>query len=474
MRSKFHKLIQNNASKEFWMCALKLETKNILSFEGIVQSISQAGSRFKDKRKGQNKSYKKIEDFVLSAFSIFYLQCPSFLSYQEAMESDQGNNNARTLFGIEKIPSDNHIRSLLDEESPETLFYVFEEIFAGLVEEGLMKDFRGKTTYLLIAFDGVEYHNSNKINCTQCKSCKHPNGTISYSHSMVTSVVVRPGCSQVIDLPPEFLVPQDGQDKQDSEIAAGKRWLSKHAHKYKDQGVALLGDDLYAHQPFCEAVLEAGFHFIFSCLPKSHKTLYEFIEGLKKTEWIDSVEVKRWTGKRYEFDHYVYVNSAPIRDSEDALLVNWCELTTTDSQGKVIYRNAFATDIKINAENVASIIEDGRARWKTENENNNTLKRHGYHLEHNFGHGKKNLCNVLATLNLIAFLCHTILSITNEAYQKIRKKLGARKKFFEHFRTLTHYILFKNWESMLKFMLNKLKLRLCADTFKLGFSYDSG
>jgi hypothetical protein len=447
--------------------------KPILSFDGMVDSINRVGSQFKDKRKGKNKSYKKIEDFVLSAFSVFYLQCPSFLAHQEAMESDQGNNNARTLFGIKKIPSDNHIREILDEETPEMLFPVFDEVFTGLVDQGLMKDFRGKTNTLLAAFDGVEYHNSNKISCPECKTRELKDGKISYSHSRVTCVLVKPGCPQVIDLPPEFLVPQDGHDKQDSEIAAAKRWLSKHSKKYQAYGITLLGDDLYAHQPFCEAVLSSHFHFIFSCLPSSHKTLYEFIEGLRKTQLIDRVEVKRWTGKRHEFDQYVYVNSVPIREGKDALLVNWCELTTTDSSGKIIYRNSFITDFKIHEKNVAALVEDGRSRWKTENENNNTLKRQGYNLEHNFGHGEKNLCNVLVTLNLLAFLCHTILAISSEAYQKIRKKLGARKKFFEHLRTLTHYILFENWEAMLSFMLSKLKLKLSPETFKPGFAMNT-
>jgi hypothetical protein len=33
----------------------------------------------------------------------------------------------------------------------------------------------------------------------------------------------------------------------------------------------------------------------------------------------------------------------------------------------------------------------GRCRWKIENECFNTLKNQGYHLEHNYGHGQKNL-----------------------------------------------------------------------------------
>ena len=43
-------------------------------------------------------------------------------------------------------------------------------------------------------------------------------------------------------------------------------------------------------------------------------------------------------------------------------------------------------------------MRDGRARWKSENETNNVLKTKGYHLEHNFGHGKENLCALLATM----------------------------------------------------------------------------
>jgi hypothetical protein len=433
--------------------------KPIISFDGMVGTIRRIAGQFNDKRTGDNKQYA-MEDFVLSAFSTFYLQCPSFLSYQQAMETDQGNNNARTLFGIEKIPTDNQTRTMLDEESPEILFPMFNGIFDGIKEANLLEDFRGSCGDLLFAFDGVEHHNSDKVFCEQCKTKQHKSGKINYSHGMVTAVLVKPGCPHVIDLPPEFIIPQDGHDKQDCENAAFKRWLKKHAAQYDSYGITVLGDDLYSRQPMCEDVLAAKFHFIFTCKPESHKTLYEFVDGLKKTDLVEVVEFTRWTGKRHETDCYYYINDVPLRDGDDALKVNWCELITTDDAGKILFHNAYATDHRIDKKNVANIVKDGRARWKTENENNNTLKNHGYNLEHNFGHGKNNLCNVLATLNLLAFLCHTVLAMTSEAYQKIRIKLGARKKFFEHIRTLTHYILFPNWDALMKFMMDKLKLKL--------------
>src|SRR5277367_6632938 len=88
-----------------------------LTFDGMMSMMRRMAQGFIDKRTGKNTQYH-MEDFLLSAFSIFYLQCPSFLAYQQAMESDQGNNNARTLFGIKQIPTDNQTRLMLDGQSP--------------------------------------------------------------------------------------------------------------------------------------------------------------------------------------------------------------------------------------------------------------------------------------------------------------------------------------------------------------------
>jgi hypothetical protein len=88
------------------------------------------------------------------------------------------------------------------------------------------------------------------------------------------------------------------------------------------------------------------------------------------------------------------------------------------------------------------------------------LKTKGYHLEHNFGHGHKHLSNVLATLNLLAFLTHTIQEITNGAYQVLRKKLGARKTFFQDLRALTRYLVFDSWDALFQFMADGLEISL--------------
>ena len=148
----------------------------------------------------------------------------------------------------------------------------------------------------------------------------------------------------------------------------------------------------------------------------------------------------------------------PLKDGEDALRVNWAELTIFDTEGKVRKRHSFATNHLITKNNVVSLVEAGRGRWKIENEHNNTLKTKGYNLEHNFGHGKEHLSNLLLTFNLIAFLFHTVLEIFDKRYALIRTTLPRRDRFFHDLKALTQYFLFKSWNDLMCFMLKGLEL----------------
>jgi hypothetical protein len=198
-------------------------------------------------------------------------------------------------------------------------------------------------------------------------------------------------------------------------------------------------------------------NFILVCKPDSHKTLYEWVAGLATTGGVQMIELNRRKGKRRYTDTYRFVNRVPLRDGSGALDVNWCELTTTRDDGKVVYKNAFATNHPITEANVAGVVRDGRARWKVENENNNTLKTKGYHLTHNFGHGKQHLSSLLATFNLLAFLSHTLLDLMDSSYRRIREFLP-RKRFFNDLRALTCYLCFDSWDALMAFMIEKLEL----------------
>ncbi len=283
---------------------------------------------------------------------------------------------------------------------------------------------------------------------------------IRYFHSVITPVIVCPGRTHVIPLVPEFIVPQDGHDKQDCENAAAKRWLVQRGQRFSALNATILGDDLYCHQSLCQQLLEQQFNFILVCRPESHTTLYEHLEGID----LPTLTTKRWTGKVEETCTYRYLNGVPLRDSDDALLVNWCELTVSRPDGKVTYKNSFATNHTLTNGNVAEVILAGRTRWKVENENNNTLKTKGYNLEHNFGHGKQHLSSLLAALNILSLLFHTLLELLDQKYKLLRSHLPTRKTFFDDLRALTRYLYFDSWDHLLTFMLDGLELGIPPNT----------
>src|SRR4030042_1629319 len=70
-----------------------------------------------DPRAGSNLHYE-LRDFFLSAFAVFFSQSPSFLSHQTLMEKEKGTSNARSVFAIRGIPTDNQIRGVLDMVDP--------------------------------------------------------------------------------------------------------------------------------------------------------------------------------------------------------------------------------------------------------------------------------------------------------------------------------------------------------------------
>ena len=97
-----------------------------------------------------------MADFGLSAFAMFFMQSASFLSFQRALEKGQGRSNCQSLFGIEKRPSDNYIRDMLDQAAPALLAPCFARLEALLAEPPLRQGFGRLGGRTLVAWDGTE------------------------------------------------------------------------------------------------------------------------------------------------------------------------------------------------------------------------------------------------------------------------------------------------------------------------------
>jgi hypothetical protein len=405
-----------------------------------------------DRRKGPlTGGAYTMADIGFSAFSLFFMGSPSFLAHQRNLAEGQGRSNCQTLFGISAIPSDNYIRLMLDGAPTQA----FDPLFIKAIETPeVLTPFQRLDGRILVALDGTEHHCSRKVHCARCSTRKRADGGVEYFHSFLGASIVAPGHRHVLPLAPEFIlplapefiVPQDGAEKQDCERNAVKRWLAQHGSTLAHLRPVFLGDDLFACQPVAEAIQAAGGNFILTCKPSSHRTITEYLYGAKLEEHRETV-CKR--GKRTT-TVYRWLCDVPLRDSGDALKVNWFSIEIVNDKGKRTYHNSFVTDLPVKADTVAELAACGRARWKIENETFNVLKCGGYHLEHNFGHGKDTLASVLVVLNLLAFAYHTVASITVLAWKAAVAAKGATYRFFEHLRTITTYVVFQDWAHLLR------------------------
>ncbi len=112
--------------------------------------------------------------------------------------------------------------------------------------------------------------------------------------------------------------------------------------------------------PVAKMVTDGGADFNFTCKEASLEALYDFIDGAELSRHEQKVR-RRATKETFR---YRWIEAVPIRDGEDALLVNWIGFEILDAKGKLKYSMAWVTSLPVSKDNVAEIVACGRARWK--------------------------------------------------------------------------------------------------------------
>ena len=101
-----------------------------------------------------------------------------------------------------------------------------------------------------------------------------------------------------------------------------------------------------------------------------------------------------------------------------------------------------------------------KARWKIENETFNTLKNQGYHFEHNYGHGYKHLCNVLALIMLLAFLIDQIIQARDKIFKIIEAKVRTKKRLWHTRRVLFSTTILNSFDQLMRKLATEYEILL--------------
>ncbi len=326
----------------------------------MIECFKKILGKAKDYRSPGSVDYS-VADTCVSALATFHFQDPSLLEFQRRLETRQGRSNLKTLFGVSKIPSDSQMREILDCVPNSALSPVYRDFFARLQRGKYLERFQLFPGLHLCSIDGSEYFRSESISCASCLKRKHSNGTLSFSHQILQATLVSPNERQVIPLCPEQIANCDGSDKNDCEMNAAKRLLTRLRKEHPFLGLIINGDGLYPKQPLIELIKKLSMHFIFVC-KEDHKILWEWFFEQKKLGEVNKLEK---VDKRERHHHYEWINSVPLNGNKDAPLVNLF-VYKLSVNGKITYRSAWVTDIEVTRENIEILVKGARARWKVE------------------------------------------------------------------------------------------------------------
>jgi len=430
------------------MNRVAMTVKKHLDFDALRESFSGCLLNIPDHRQVSSCSHS-LHDAVMSAFACMFFQDPSLSEFQRRMNAEENRNNLSTLFDVKTIPKDTQLREVVDNVKSDLLRPVFKDYFERLRRGKYLESYQILPNQYLCAIDGVYHHSSENVHCDQCLTKKHKNGSITYHHGVLQGAIVHPDKKQIIPVMPEPIANSDGQQKQDCEINAAKRFIKKLKSDHPRLGLIVTGDGLFSKGPMIQQVLGEGMHFLFVAKPDDHKYMMEWIAAFDSLPQVLCADTK---GRHHQ---YSYVNQVPLNGKIDAPLVNYIHYELINEAGKVTYKNSWVTDINVTDENVKKLANGGRCRWKIENECFNTLKNQGYCLSHNFGHGKQNLSHNMYLLTLLAFFFHQIFELSDPAYQLCRRSLVSKKSLWERFRGLVMYFVFDSWNDLMLRLMKK-------------------
>src|SRR5438132_9323028 len=135
-----------------------------------------------------------LADALMSAFALFSLKAPSLLAF----DKERAEGNLHTIYGIERVPCDTHMREILDPVSPKWLRPVFTSAFRQLQRGKALEAMMFLDGHYLLALDGTGYFSSQTIHCASCLHKVHRHGSITSYHQMLGAVVIHPDRRQVM------------------------------------------------------------------------------------------------------------------------------------------------------------------------------------------------------------------------------------------------------------------------------------
>jgi hypothetical protein len=393
-----------------------------------------------DKRKGSTYT---MAECVTGCIALFVFKETSRNAFNLDREEHSFRENYFRIFK-KRLPHLDTVHRVMTQLGTAGLEDIKQAFVAALIDQHLLRRFRLFGKYYTIAIDGTgvnSYKENNEEQILPSKTSK--NGVITYySHVVEAKLVTSSGLS--ISIGSEWVTNQpeikSEFDKQDCEQKAFERLAGKIKKHFPRLPVCILADGLYPNKTFMKICQDNGWAYIVVLKDKCLKTLQQDITDVdNKDRHYQIYERLENKGKRHIHQQYEWITETL---TYAGYMVYWISCTETvnhlDNHSKVILtestRFVNLTSIKVDKDNVRTLSDAGRMRWKIENEGFNTQKNGGYNLGHKYA--RKSF-----SAHQNYYQCMQIAHIINQLAEKstaIAEILQANNKL-----TLKH--LWKQW-----------------------------
>src|SRR4029453_936128 len=308
------------------MSILAPHVRKHLSADALFGLVRNGFARIPDYR-----SYEveiALRDALMAAVAMFSLKAPSLLAY----DKQRAEGNLATIYGIERVPCDTHMREILDPISPKVLRPVFKTFFRQLQRGKALEAMTFLDGHYLLALDGTEYFSSKTIHCASCLQRVHRNGAITYAHQMLGAAIIHPDQRAVIPLMPEPIANYDGTSKNDCERNAAKRFVAKLRQDHPHLKFIVTEDSLSSNAPHIETLQDYDLHYILGVKEGDHAYLFQQVQAAEHAGRATSYEPHaRPAGMVHRFR---FLNNVPLNASNVEVRVNFIEYWEMD-QDKV-------------------------------------------------------------------------------------------------------------------------------------------
>src|SRR5712692_6234343 len=301
----------------FPMSIIAPKARKYLSADALFPLVQSCFATIPDPRYGDVDI--SLTDALMSAFAMFSLKAPSLLAF----DKERAEGNLHTIYGIQRVPCDTHMREILDPVSPKWLRPVFKSVFRQLQRGKALEAMVFLDGHYLLALDGTGYFSSTTIHCESCLQKVHRNGSVTYSHQMLGAAIIHPDMRAVIPLMPEPIGRHDGTDKNDCERNAAKRFVAKLRQDHPHLKFIVTEDSLGSNAPHLETLRNHALHFILGVKEGDHAFLFQQVQAAEHAGRVTSYERHdRAAGVRHRFR---FVNDMPLNASHPDVRINFIE-----------------------------------------------------------------------------------------------------------------------------------------------------